>query len=62
MSSARKVVKLKKTVPADWIAAAHSSAPRPGSASQVWTAPPAVKNSEPTKNVTASARGPTRSR
>ena len=50
-----------------WIVAAHHAArPRPGSwrsgtANQVWSAPPNVKKIEPTKNVTASAVGPTRS-
>ena len=54
-------MKLKNTVPADWTAAAHNAAPRSGNASHVCSAPPAVKNSEPTKNVTASASGPTSS-
>src|SRR4029450_8447773 len=62
-----KVVTLKNSVPADWTTAAHHAARSgwdawgSGNASEVCTAPPAVNRIEPTKNVTASAPGPTRS-
>jgi hypothetical protein len=59
VSSARNVVALKNSVPANWMIAAHRSAgPR---ASHICIPAPAVKSIEPTKNVAASAPGPTRS-
>jgi hypothetical protein len=57
-------VTLKKRVPADWTMADHQPA-RPLSvdwrsvhANQLCSAPPAVKRTEPTKKVTASAVSP----
>src|SRR4051794_22809986 len=55
--NARKVVALKKSVPADWTVAAHHAArpapasPRSGAASQTCSAPPVVKSSDPMKKV-----------
>ena len=66
MSSAWKVEMLKNTVPADCtVALRHAARPAPWSwrcayASAVWSPPPTVKKIEPTKNVAASARAPTR--
>src|SRR6478609_10551245 len=66
--SARNVVTLKKSVPSDWMTAAHhADRPGPGSdrrraAVQVCSPPPTVKSTEPTKKVAASATGPTRLR
>src|SRR5215204_4821018 len=60
------VVRLKNSVPADWMMAAHHAArPPPGEcrsdqASQLCSPPPAVNRIEPIKNVMASADSPTR--
>src|SRR3954452_15278031 len=57
---------LKNSVPADWMIAAHQAARPAGPSrrsvadSQVCSAPPAVKKSDPTKNVTAVTVAPTR--
>ncbi len=57
---------LKKSVPADWITAAHHAARPspaaclPGHATQLCSAPPIVNRIEPTKNVIESAESPTR--
>jgi hypothetical protein len=62
---ARLVETLKKSVPADWIAAVHHAARPPRSrwrsryAARLCRAPPVVNRIEPAKNVTASAVPPT---
>src|SRR5438105_13715107 len=61
-----KVVRLKKSVPADWITAAHHAVrPSPaeclrGHATQLCSAPPIVNRIQPTNNVIESAESPTR--
>src|SRR5262245_59643496 len=56
---------LKKSVPADWTSADHHAALPPsgvwrwGHANQLCRNPPAVKSTEPAKNVTPSADSPT---
>ena len=56
------MLKLKNSVPANWIAADHQVASRSGRSAVAWTSSSpaaAVKNSEPTKKTHASARAPT---
>ena len=61
MCIAVNVVTLKNNVPADCTPAAHRSARGPPTDSQTCIAPPPVNRIDPTKNVTASAPGPTSS-
>src|SRR5215212_5916836 len=60
LPSARPVLRLKNSVPANWMIPAHQFSRSERGVAVAWRAAALVKNSEPTKNTAASATAPTR--
>src|SRR4051812_36865226 len=60
LASARPVLRLKNSVPPNWITPAHQFSRSDRGVPSAWSAAALVKNSEPTKKTAASATAPTR--
>src|SRR3954453_3249743 len=58
--NARPVLRLKNSVPANWMTPAHQLSRSDRGVASAWSAAALVKNSEPAKNTAASATAPTR--